>query len=123
MRKIWIPIVIFAVIFGAGWLYNSFLTRQADEMLRLSDVAYEAHLSGESSKKYLKEIDNRLDKISGLLCAFLDREIINDASDAIACAIALDEAKSFDCGSGIVKMREKIRHIKNSAQIKLKYIL
>lgn len=123
MKKIWIPIVIFTMIIGGGIIYNNFVNSKTDHMIMLSDKAYEAFVSGENSKKYLKEINSELESISGLLCAFLDRDIINDAKDSIVCSIGLAEANDEECGTGIMMMKEKISHIKNTAQIKLKYIL
>ena len=123
MNKIWIPVVIFTLVIGGGFLYNSFINDKTDRMIELSDKAYDAFISGEDSEKYLKEIDRELEKIKGFLCAFLDRDIINDAEDAIVYARGLEAVENEQCGTGIMMMKEKIRHIKNTAQIKLKYIL
>ena len=124
MNKIWIPVVLFFIIIAGGFWYNSYVNEKTDEMLNLSEKAYELSIKNlDECRKYLNEIDERLEKISWLLCAFLDRDIINDAEDAIVCAKGLAEAKSIDCPSGVAAMKEKISHIKNSAQIELKYIL
>lgn len=124
MKKIWIPIGIFSVIIAGGLWYNSYINEKTDEMLGLTDMAYMASISDfERCENILNEIDGKLDKISGLLCAFLDRDIINEAEDAIVYAMGLADAESIDCRGGISAIKEKISHIKNSAQIKLKYIL
>lgn len=124
MNKIWIPVVLFALIISGGFLYNGYVAEKTDEMLRLSEKAY-ATSTEESEKclEYLDEIDKRLENISVLLCAFLDRDIINEAQDAIVSAKGLADAGSINLQSVIAEMKEKISHIKNSAQIKLKYIL
>lgn len=123
MNKIWIPIVIFTLIIGGGFLYNSYITDETDQMLELADKAYEAFVSGEESGEYLKETEEKLEKISGFLCAFLDRDIINEAMDSIVYSRGLAKVNDDECGTAIMLMKEKIGHIKNTAQIKLKYIL
>lgn len=124
MNKMWIPAVLFFVIIAGGLWYNSYVNEKTDEMLTLSERAYEQSIKNpDECRKHLNEIDEKLDKISWLLCAFLDRDIINEAEDAIVCAIGLAEANSIDCPSGVAAVKEKISHIKNSAQIELKYIL
>ena len=124
MNKIWIPVVIFSIIIAGGLWYNSYVSEKTEEMLRLSEKAYEQSIKNpDECRKHLNEIDEKLEKISGLLCAFLDRDIINDAKDAIVCAKGLAEANSIDCPGKVAAVKEKISHIKNSAQIKLKYIL
>lgn len=123
MNKIWIPIIIFVMIIGGGIIYNNFVNSKTDRILELADKAYQAFVSDENSKEYLKEIDSELEKISGLLCAFLDRDIINEAKDAIVYSLGLAEVNDEECGTGIMMVKEKISHIKNTAQIKLKYIL
>lgn len=124
MNKIWFPVVIFTVIITGGILYNSYVGGRTDEMIELSEKAYEISLTDpEASIEYLNKIDAKLEKISGLLCAFLDRDIINDAKDAIIGARGFAEAGSINCPGSIAEMKEKISHIKNSTEIKLKYIL
>lgn len=124
MNKIWIPIVLLALIIAGGFLYNGYVSGKTDEMLELSEKAYSVALAdGNKCIEYLDEIDNKLENISALLCAFLDRDIINEAEDAIVSAKGLADAGSIDAQSGIAEMKEKISHIKNSTQIKLKYIL
>ena len=124
MNKIWISAVLFLLIISGGFLYNGYVSEKTDEMIRLSEKAYEVALTdGSKCMECLDEIDDRLESISVLLCAFLDREIINDAQDAIVCAKGLADTGSENIKSGIAEMKEKISHIKNSAQIKLKYIL
>ncbi len=124
MNKIWIPAVLFAMIIAGGFLYNGYVSEKTDEMLELSEKAYDIALSDtDECIGYLDEIDRNLENISALLCAFLDRDIINEAEDAIVSARGLADAGSRDVQSGIAEMKEKISHIKNSAQIKLKYIL
>ena len=124
MNKIWIPLLLFVLIISGGLWYNRYVSAKTDEMLELAEKAYElAADDGQECKRYLDEIDIKLEKISGLLCAFLDRDIINEAQDAIVSAKGLADAGSRDVKSGVAEMKEKISHIKNSAQIKLKYIL
>lgn len=123
MNKIWIPGVLFLLIIGGGLLYNSFLGNKADELLNLADMAYEECLSGGDAVKYLDKIDKELEKISGMLCAFLDRDIINDAEEYIVYARELAKIKSSESRGAVSILKEKIRHIKNSATIELKYIL
>lgn len=123
MNKIWIPIVIFVLIIGGGIFYNGYVLDKTDHMLNLADVAYREYISGGDCEKHLKEIESDLEKISGLLCAFLDRDIINEAKDAIVYSKGITRDKDKEGGAGIMMMREKISHIKNTAQIKLKYIL
>lgn len=124
MNKIWIPIILFALIISGGLLYNEYVSARADEMLELADRAYSAAKTDfEECGKIISEIEQRLDKISGLLCAFLDRDIINDAQDVIASVKGYAAAKNSGCLPEVLEMKEKISHIKNSAQIKLKYIL
>ena len=124
MNKIWIPVVLLVLIVAGGFWYNGYVSGETDKMLELSEKAYDfAPADREECIRCLDEIDKRLEDISALLCAFLDRDIINEAQDAIVSARGLTDAGSIDAQSGIAEMKEKISHIKNSAQIKLKYIL
>ncbi len=124
MNKIWIVGVLFALIIGGGFLYNNFLNDKTDHMLELSEKAYDAsYESMEDCEEYLDEIDERLESISLFLCAFIDRDIINEAKDAIVSAKGLSKVGGDECRWAINMMEEKIGHIKNTAQIKLKYML
>ena len=124
MNKIWIPVALFVLIIAGGFLYNGYVSGETDEMLELSEKAYDIALADSAECiGYLDEIDRNLENISAVLCAFLDRDIINEAQDAIVSARGLADAGSRDVQSKIAEMKEKISHIKNSAQIKLKYIL
>ena len=123
MRKMWISLVLLGLIIGSGFLYNGFLGKKADNMLKLAEAAKEKVEAGENGVGELEEIDSLLDGISGFLCAFLDRDIINEAEEAIVAARELCEAGSNESVCAIEVMKEKIMHIKNSATIKLKYIL
>lgn len=123
MNKVWIPIVIFVLIIGGGIIYDNYVLEKTNNMLSLADDAYMEYVSGGDCEIYLKEIERELEKISGLLCAFLDRDIINEARDAIVYSKGITRENDKEGGAGIMMMREKISHIKNTAQIKLKYIL
>lgn len=124
MNKIWIPILIFALIIGGGVIYSNYINSKTDRMLEVANKAYEASNTDlEECRNYLEDAEAELEGISGLLCAFVDRDIINEAKDAIVCAEALVDVGADECRCGIDMMKEKIEHIKNTALIKLKYIL
>ena len=124
MKKIWITIIIFLFIIVGGILYNNYLIAKTDYMINMAERAYEmVIIKDDGADKYLEKIDEELDKISALLCAFLDRDIIDEAQDAVVYARETLKAKSGESACAIEMMKEKINHIKNTAKIELKYIL
>ena len=124
MKKIWISLFLLASVIGGGFWYNSYLGRKTDDMLSLEDNAYQAiRVDMEKCEGLLDEIDEKLDSVSVLLCAFIDRDIINQVEDAIISAKGLAKMGGDACRWGIEIMKEEIGHIKNTTQIKLKYIL
>jgi len=124
VSKIWISFLILIGIIGGGLSYNNFLIGKTEKMLELADEAYEV-CESDSLKcmEKLAEIDNQLESMGVLLCAFLDRDVINDAKDSIISARGLILVGADECRWGIDMMREKIDHIKNSAEVKWKYLL
>ncbi|MBR6522998.1 MAG: DUF4363 family protein [Clostridia bacterium] len=124
MKKIWISLLLFLLIIAGGILYNNYVNAKTDNMLSLADEAYEA-CEGDltTCHEKLEKIDEQLESMSVIMCAFLDRDVINDAKDAIVSAKGLAGIGGEQCRWGILTMKEKIDHIKNSAQIKWKYIL
>lgn len=124
MKKIWISVILLLLVAGGGFLYNNYVNEKTDKMLALADEAYEA-CEGDITicRNNLEKIDGHLESMSVLLCAFLDRDIINEAKDALVSAKGLVAIGGKECRWGIMGMKEKIGHIKNSAQIKWKYIL
>ena len=123
MSKMWIYVILLCLIVVGGVLYNGFVGKKADDMLNLAEMAKEKIEMGQNGVAELEKIDKQLDGVSGFLCAFLDRDIINEAEESIVAAMELCEAKSNESVCAIEVMKEKIMHIKNSATIKLKYIL
>lgn len=123
MKKVWVSVVLLGIIFGGGIMYNVFLTEKADDMLNLAESAKEEFMSNGDGVGKIEKIERELDRISPFLCAFLDRDIINQAEEAIVSARELCVAGSDEGVCAIEIMKEKIRHIKNSATINLKYIL
>lgn len=124
MKKLWISLILFVAIIAGGFLYNNFLINKTEKMLELADEAYElCRIDTSECEAKLKEIDDQLESMSTLLCAFLDREIINEAKDSIVSARGLLMVGEDECRWGIDLMREKIDHIKNSAEVKWKYLL
>ncbi len=124
MKKIWISGALLLVIVTGGFLYNGYVNEKTDAMLSLADEAYEA-CEGNMAvcRDNLDKINEKIEKMSVLLCAFLDRDIINEAKDSVMSAKGLAGVGKEECRWGIITMKEKIGHIKNSAQIKWKYIL
>lgn len=124
MKKIWISLILLSLIMVGGILYNNYVNVKTDNMLSLADEAYEA-CKNDLTVCYenLDKIDDQLESMSVIMCAFLDRDVINDAKDAIVSAKGLAGIGGEQCRWGILTMKEKIDHIKNSAQIKWKYIL
>lgn len=124
MKKIWISAVLLVSVIGGGLWYNSYLGKKTDDMLKLADEAYQASMINvEKCENLLEEIDDKLESVNVLLCAFIDRDIINQVEDAIISAKGLAKMGGDACRWGIEIMKEEIGHIKHTTQIKLKYIL
>ena len=123
MRKIWVSVILLGLIVGGGLMYNSYLREKADKMLELAESAKTEFEKGKMGVAEIEKIEKELDGIAGFLCAFLDRDIINEAEEAIVAARELCEVGSDESICAIEVMKEKIMHIKNSATIKFKYIL
>lgn len=124
MKKIWISLLLLVLIVSVGFLYNGYVNGKTDKMISLADKAYDAcEYDLTVCYEQLDKIDDQLESMSVVLCAFLDRDIINEAKDAVVSAKGLAGLGSDECRWGILAMKEKIGHIKNSAQIKWKYIL
>ncbi len=124
MKSVWFAIVIFIVIAISGVYYNNYLNSETDRLLELSDRAYiTCGVNNEESIDCLEKIEKGLEKMSGLLCAFLDRKIIDEAEDAVIYAREMCMIGDMSAQVEIALMREKIRHIKNTASLKIKYIL
>lgn len=123
MKKIWVSVILLGIIIGGGFGYNVYINRKTGEMLSLAEQAIEAVGNGEKGTGYIEQIDGQLEGISGFLCAFLDRDIINEAEESIVYAREMSEAGSYETVCAIEMVKEKIMHIKNSAAIELKYIL
>ncbi|MBR5587077.1 MAG: DUF4363 family protein [Clostridia bacterium] len=123
MKKVWVSVIFLGLIFGGGIMYNVFLGAKADNMLNLAEEAKSEFISSGGGVENIVKIEKELEGISAFLCAFLDRDIINEAEEAIVSARELCISGSEESVCAIELMKEKIRHIKNSATIKLKYIL
>lgn len=123
MNKIWVSVILLGIIVAGGFGYNAYINRKTGKMLSLAEQAIEAVDKGERGTEYIEQIDVQLEGISGFLCAFLDRDIINEAEESIVYAREMSEAGSFETVCAIEMVKEKIMHIKNSAAIELKYIL
>ncbi len=124
MKSVWFAVAIFIIIAVSGVYYNNYLNSETDRLLELSDRAYSAcGVNNEESIDCLEKIEKKLEKISGVLCAFLDRKIIDEAEDAVIYAREMCMTGNMSAQVEIALMREKIRHIKNTASLKIKYIL
>ena len=64
MNKIWIPAALFVLIIAGGFLYNGYVSGETDEMLELSEKAYDIALAdSDKCMGYIDEIDKNINTV------------------------------------------------------------
>lgn len=123
MKRIWIVLIIVALIFGGSFFYMNYLSRICDEMSAYIEDAYD-NAANYDAAEFINRADEVLERSSAVLCVFIDQELINDVEDSIIlCRERHKSGSEAELKAELVMLREKINHLEQSEKFDFKRIL